>query len=364
VSEQGDRFDKNVDDWGNDDDFRDIYGSSPSDDYWDLFDHHYDLRLSDPEAAVKGMMQARDMAEAAGDGRSMVFMSHWILQTLLWDLRELTRTYDLAVKSALEARKPQYQDMMEHICTQEDLISTYLGLDPVGYADMIEEAIEYMRTEITGPLQCRYCLQDLRCSFQTETNRLDQAEVSANEYLASTEDAREHRDHHRAAAYARLCDIAYRQGRWEDLLNYAQLGESHARRSRSLIYTVCYMLACQALAHRKLGNEKEAESYYRQATSRASRTKLVMPREYFDVLCLYHEAEGDLQAAWGIRERELEALRGKGQNFWEAHCRIERCRLLHHMGKSVEEEAAQARQLIQAFKAPETLLRALEAALA
>ncbi|MEO8609257.1 MAG: hypothetical protein ABI690_15305 [Chloroflexota bacterium] len=321
--------------------------------YWDEFWKSYELRTNNAPESVRAMMLARERAALAGNAEAVLFMNHWILQTLIFHVEDLKTAYDLAVKTAIEARKPQYAHMQEHICTQQDLILTYLGMDPEGHEHLIDEAIKFMAQEITGPMQCRFCLQELRCSFEVARGKIDDAQAETNRYLSMADEATSssHKRHHKTVAYASMCDVAYRQQDWTLLLNSALQGELLSAGEDQHVERHAYFVACQALAQRKLGAEDQANLAYRRATMQASEiTGMTLPRGFYDTLCLYNEATGAWDAALKLRDRQLAEIADKGQPYWESRVRLERIRLLKALGQPIADDAAATRPVIGRLK--------------
>jgi hypothetical protein len=218
-------------------------------------------------------------------------------------------------------------------------IRIYVGTDPVGHAALIQKATDYMATEITPDLRCCLCLQGLRTEVELALDRLEAATAAAMHYLAmSTSSA-----HYAAHAYALLCEIAYRRGDWQAVLEWAEAGEAAARRTpTSGVLPEC--LAWQAAAARHLGRRRDARRVYRSATSQAAHVGATPSTAYFDALCAYHETGGRLDLALQIRDRQLAAMVGKGQMADECRCRLERCRLLAALGRPLETDLAAARE--------------------
>jgi hypothetical protein len=332
-------------------------------DYWDEFYQSYDLRTSNAPEAVRIMMQARDRAALAGNNEAVLYMNHWILQTLINRVQDYKTAYDLSVKAAIEARKPQYAHMQEHICAQQDLILSYLGMDPEGHEALIDDAIRFMASEISGrPIQCRFCLQEIRCSFEVARGQIDEALAECNHYLSmADEPGNPHRRHHRTVALHSLCDAAYRKGDWTLLLNSASQGEILAANDSTFAQTNCFFAGCQALARLKLGEVDQAQQMYRRALSLAAALPgNTMVFGYYDVMCMYNEHIGDIDAALHLRDLQLAEVVNKSQLFWEARVRLERIRLLKALGQPIAEAAADTRPVIGQLKRGDKLLAELD----
>jgi hypothetical protein len=317
------------------------------------------LKDIDPSAAVEGMTEASRMAQEAGDLTSVIYFDHWILQTLIFTLKDFSRAYDLAVKTALEARKPVYQHVMERVCVHEDLIFTYIGIDPVGHSKLIEDAIDYMNREINDASECRYCLLEARSTFELSCGRLDKARDAVQRYISSAESGS---PHHFGIAHAKMCEYLYAAGEWEKLLHYAEAGREAI--SDSYPEYSAIVLAAQALALCKLSREGEAQTMYRLATSKAATIKGVMHRAYYDMLCDFQLSMGNLQAAIQLRERQINELTNKGQPYWEAITRLKIVRLLKQAGQNYTDEIERIRQLAAKLQKPEVILNQLETIIA
>ena len=137
---------------------------------------------------------------------------------------------NLAVQATLKTRKPQYSELPQRICLHEDLIYAYVGTDPEGHAERIEQALEYMQQQVGPELSCRFCVQGCCTQFAFQRGQLDEAQAAAMKMLEMTanERSRETAEHHGMEAYGDLCAIAFERGDWEAWRS----GRRPARRSR------------------------------------------------------------------------------------------------------------------------------------
>ncbi|HEY1014527.1 MAG TPA: hypothetical protein VGE07_17595 [Herpetosiphonaceae bacterium] len=312
-----------------------------------------------PEQARAILEQARATARRLNEPWWERFYDHWLLQLLLHHIKDYNAALELAVRAAVEVRKPSYQQFPQRICLQEDLISAYVGIDPLGHQQRIEQALDYMQREVAPSAECRYCLQGLRTSFETELGRLDRALAAGLEEMAAAQWS----DHHLMGAYTSLCEIAYLRGDWQNLPDWAVAGEALAIANDDLDNLIEF-LAWQAVCARRQGDEEAAQRLYRRATSRAGRMGVPPGRIYFDAICAYHELRGAYHLALKVRERQLATLAGSGQLYRTGLCHIQRCRLLKLLGKPLDEAAAMARDAIAQLSDPAPLLAHLAEAMA
>jgi hypothetical protein len=319
-----------------------------------------DDKETDPDQAAARLLEGRAMAERLGERWWTLFFDHWRLQILLHFKGDYGAAIDLAVRAALEARKPAYAELPQRVCLHEDLLYCHVGVDPWGNADAIRDALAFMQAEATPDLECRYCVQVCQTDFDYACGRLDDAETSARRSLALVESASPTtRAHYGMDAHAKLCAIAFRRGEWDDLIDNAAWGERLnlvTRRPRLL----AEFLLWQAFAARLLGEEERARRLYHRAVALVGRGGALPEATYFDALCAYHERGADLATALKTRERELTALAGKGMTNREARAQVERCRLLARLGRLTDADLAAARAVASRLGPPAPYLSELD----
>ncbi|MFO0863827.1 MAG: hypothetical protein U0744_04075 [Gemmataceae bacterium] len=127
--------------------------------------------------------QARAKAKLLDEGKWVLFFDHWILQTQLFFRRDYRNLLDQAVKASIEACKPGHRDLPQRVCIHEDLIHAYVGIDPVGYADRIAAALDFMKGEAHPKAECQHCILGCRASFESEMGRYDASREIGEEKL-------------------------------------------------------------------------------------------------------------------------------------------------------------------------------------
>lgn len=321
----------------------------------------YSLSISEmqknPDYVIADLQQRSALARQLNEPWWVLFYDHWRLQCLLFYKRDYNQALDLAVRSAVEARKPACATLPQRVCLHEDLIYAYLGIDPRGHAKLIEEALGYMEGEIAPEMDCRHCLQQLRTEFEFEMGRMEAAAEAAWRSMAMAEHEWSG-DHYRSYAYMTLCRIAHERGEWDNLREWARAGEECAR-DADRQDGVAEFLMWQALTAAKAGEKQEAARFAALGEARARQVAAVRPG-YYDALAAYHEALGEMDEALKVREQELTILQGSGQTFWECGTHLKRCQLLHAMGLATQEAVDQARQAINKLSDPTDLLKTLD----
>ena len=321
--------------------------------YRSLFWVGMSMRHSNPSAAIAVLEKARNLAKEADDLNTVLEYNHWILQTLIFKLRDIKKAYPLAVEMAVEARKEIYQHQREHICTYQDLILTYMGSDPLGHEQLIEEALDYMQGEIGNrKIQCRLCLQGLRCEFETERGDYDAARLAIDTQMAMAENDFS-RDHHQAQAYTTQMTIAFRENDTAAMQEAAQLGLERTRGKEDLLADFCIGEMTLAYVYEKQGDTATSDIHYQRAASDAEGSSVLMPGDYYEIARGVHTLRGDHAAVVRLADNELAQTKGLGLAHRESKIHLARCTALKALGKLADADINAAQTAINALKAPD-----------
>jgi hypothetical protein len=322
----------------------------------------YQLREKDPDQAFLLFSEARQLAQQMGEPWMVLFYDEWRVTALLHFKRDYRNVLDLAVQAALEVRKPQYTAYDGRFGIFDNLIAAYLGIDPGGYADAVQQAMDYLDKELPQePDSHRYLLLARRRIFCLELDRFDEAfEWAMKELTLSDGDRdRSRAEHFQVFVYCALCQVAHARGDWDNLADWSETGDAVTRRVGHQV-ELSELLAWRAAVARKRGEEDRALRLCRSAGSRQKAQRMPPSRGFYDGLCAYHELGGDLPAMLAVRDRELKDVSGWGRFLTEARCRVNRCKLLARMGQPLEEELAAARAAAAKLRDPAPLLAELE----
>jgi hypothetical protein len=268
---------------------------------------------------------------------------------------------ELAVRNALEARKPLYDSFPWRFRIHDHLIVGYLNTDPVGYAGPIREAISYLERDVPPEGSPKYLLLARRRWLAGELGNHDEAAELARRALsvaASDVDQLTARSHS-VFCFSHLCEIAFLRKDHEGLAELSGAGEELARQVGHQLELSEFQM-WQALLARRDGDAVRAGRLYRQSRRRISHLGMPPDHIYFDALCAYHDLAGELTEALAGRDHELALLLNKGRWAAECRCRIERCRLLARLGRPLHEERAAATQVARRLRCPEAALEELE----
>src|SRR5437764_6311824 len=132
---------------------------------WELQQQAFIHGKNNPEMMLAALDEGRALAQQLNEPWWVLHFDHWRLQCLMHYQLDYRPVLDIAVRAALEARKPAYAHLPQRICLHEDLIYGYLGIDPLGNAAAIEKALDFMAREVSDDLECRYCVQNCRTEF-------------------------------------------------------------------------------------------------------------------------------------------------------------------------------------------------------
>jgi hypothetical protein len=325
----------------------------------------YAHRQSDPERMLGILEEGRRLARALDEPWWVLFFEHWSLETLIYYKDDYREVIERGVRATLELRKPLYEQYPLRFGIWCNLVAAYLCVDPRGHAAAIREALDYLRTQVGAEGGDRYLLQARRHWFAYEMGELETAQRLALEELAmaDTDPDRHTAQHHEADTYKALCWIAYRRGDHDGLARWSATGEQCAREI-GYRYELALFLLWRALCARRDGAEEEARRLCRTGSSMMARLGQPPGESYFDALAAYHEAGGNLNAAWQVRQRELETTQGKGQLAYECLVRLKRTRLQVRLGLPAAEEAAAVRVAASRLREPSWYLGELERVLA
>ncbi len=323
-----------------------------------IYDQAVQTFKSDPERALPLFQQASQLARQTGDYPAALKCDYWTTQIHLYDLRNYAFALELAVAAALESRKSMYSDVHLHFDIQVILICAYMAVDPEGYAELIEAALTLMMAEIPPGKRYRLSMLWVETQFALARGQWEQADSATQVYLAESEGDL----HHVRLAGVLRAHYLFAQQRWSDLLDCARRGQEALVGDRYDVWKV-EMIAAEALACRKLGEEAAAQTAYRRATARAAASRRIPDSDYTDFLCAFHQMNGELEAAIALRQRQLQVMAGRGQHYWEVLARLALIRLLKQTRQPYDSQIEPARALIHRLRKPDALLKELDSLL-
>jgi hypothetical protein len=317
----------------------------------------YEFRETNPDRSLALYQEGAQLAKLLGEPWWELFYGDWIVTGMLFFKRDFRTVLDVAVKNTLELRKPLFDNFPQRYSIQRNLIASYVGIDPVGYADDIQKALADLEAEIPEGYEDRYLVLGSRREFCIEMGWLDKAEETSMHALrlCDADKSRSTGEHHSIFNYSGLCEVAGRRGDWKALAQYTVEGERVARRCE-LFMELCEFLVWQAVVARQSGDDEKGRYLFRRASSRVSRLKMPPDRNYFDAVAVYHNLVGELEEELELRQKELKSILGMGRLAYEARLRIQIAALLHRLGQPTDEALTAAREAVKLLRAPERYL--------
>lgn len=304
----------------------------------------YRFRESDPDHALELLMQGRRLAERLQEPWWVLYYRQYEVHALLHFRQDYRLVLDRAVATALDLRRPMYTGYPRRLMIHFDLVSAYLGIDPVGHAGAIRQALDSLDAEAPASGDDRYLLLGAQTQFALDLGQLDHAGRFSRQSLALAADDpdADRARHFLVFSYAAQCAIAERQGNQPQLEQAARAGEEAARLVGHQVELAGFRL-WRALLARRQGDEALAGRLHRLATARLRHLRMPPDGTYRDAECAFHEAAGDLEQALAVRDQERGQIRDRGRFAYECECEIKRCWLLQRLGRLGADDRATAR---------------------
>jgi hypothetical protein len=319
--------------------------------FWQMMDN---IR-SNPELSLHYAEQSRQLAELVDDIWFVQLINHWELQIRFSFLGDYSETLNLATKATVAVRLPAYQDFPQRICLHEDLITAYVEQDPVGNKDLVQQALDYMETEVDPKAECYKCLFGLKIDFLRVNGTLEETLEVAHKTLGISEDS----PHHLMFTYLSMAEIAYQQGDWENLNLWAKESELNARKNKrdDVISTALLWLATYAQHNQE---PEKVKSLHQQATHIAERYGAFIGQPYYLALTIYHETSGQLEDALLTQQDYLMLIEGKSKPFQECTTLLNIIRLKKSINQVFVSDIETLKERVKVLKVPNYILDQLE----
>jgi hypothetical protein len=327
-----------------------------------LTDEAFRYRETDPDRAFALFTRGRDEAIRLDEPWFALFFEHWRLCALTGDAEDFVRALPLAMELMVRINSPAGRNHHSRVSILNSVLTTYLGIDPLGFREEIERGLAHLDGIIPGgPISERHVLHYRRTEFLATTERWDEAHDLAQRALALADQERESgsRAWWRAWFLFLLCEVCDALGKSDLLASHAEALAEISRRTANLRRTEAAGCCWQAVVERAAGKEQRAARLIRQAIA------LLRDLDTGNIICAspmarYYELAGDSRAAVGVCERALADLEKKGQLHRACQMHVERCRLLARMGALTSADLAGARQAAARLRAPQWFLAKLD----
>lgn len=303
-------------------------------------------RESDPDESIRLLSKIRDEAIEKNNPEWRLIAEHWRTQVYINWKKDYHTASRLAVEAAVESRQPEYQPYREYICVQNDLLLVYKGIDPVGYADEIKEALDLTINMTTPDMACHFCLNRGLIDYHKFVAEDEIAREQCAKFFAMTyEEA-----HYRIQAYEQMVEFAYQDKAWEDLLSFAQQGASLAGEEKDESSWID-LKSYEMLALYHLGKVEQSQKLHDLIQYKVSTLKMVQGYTYYHLMADYQEIQANLQSALEIIDDYIITLKDTGRPYWECKAQLGRIRLLKALKQDYQSDISQFKILTQKLKA-------------
>jgi hypothetical protein len=298
------------------------------------------LRESNPEVAFQVYQAGRSASEALAETCWILFFAQRMAHVCIFELENLERAMDMVARDYVLSTQDTYTHCPINSAVRVNLVETYLYYDPVGYADTIQEVVEYLRKTEATNTHLRLQLDDFMAQLHLKLNQLDKA----LDYSLRTLDD--------GYGFLTLSRIYWERGEYQKALEISELREEE---SLSSPYTLADSRAwIAAMLMRTNGDSLKAKSLYKRAQYHIAKINFVPNSTLFDALADYHEASGSMNEALAIRDDQLakqQAIAGPEEVII---VRLRRARLLGRMGTITEmnDQIAEIRTHLSKIKQP------------
>jgi hypothetical protein len=335
-------------------------GDAPRTRLGELHREAYRFRESDPDRALVLYGEGRRLAAALREPWWELYYYQQGVHALLHFKQDYRKVLDQAIANVLEVRKPSYASFPRRLLIHGDLVSAYLGIDPVGHAGAIRQALDYLDRETPAEGDERYLVLGSQRQFAIDLGAFDEADRFSRESLelASADTERRRAEHFLVFAYSAMAEVAWKRGDYDDLKEAIDSGDEVARKVGHQVELSGFQM-WRALLMRRAGHEERACALYRQASQRIARLGMPADVAYRDAESAFHVLAGRLDLALDVCDAELAGLHNRGRVFLESTAHVKRCDLLRQLGRLTAADLDAARQAAQRLREPAGALEAL-----
>jgi len=277
------------------------------------------LRESNPEVAFQVYQAGRSAAEALSEACWILFFAQRMAHVCIFELENLDRAIDLVTRDYVLSTQDVYLRCPINPAIRINLVETYLYYDPVGYANKIQEVVDYLRKTEANNIHLHLQLDDFLAQLYLKLNQLDKA----LDYSLRTLDD--------GYGYLTLSRIYWERGDYQEALEISEIREEESISSPYGLADSRAWIA--AMLMRTNGDPLKAQSLYKRAQYHINKITFVPNSTLFDALADYQEASGNLSEALRIRDNQL----AKQQRIVGPEeviiVRLRRARLLGRMSK-------------------------------
>lgn len=308
-------------------------------------------RETDPEHQLALLTQGRDEALRLNEPGVALFFESWRLTTLTSDLCDFARAHPLAIELMVRVSKPEFQGHSDEASIWNNVLCTYVEVDPIGHRDDLERGFSHLDQKIAkGPVQERFVLNYRWVQYLCYTQRWKEAYDRAQHFQALVGRGR-CSPWWQCWALFLLCKICNALEQVDFLADYAKEMVEKSQQGSQLVRTRAAGMIWLAVANRIRGKEREASRDFhegmRYISNVSSRDEICA-----DAISKYYELANDWKAAIAVRDRELSAISKKGMSHRCCVVEIELCRLRLREGNISDADFRKARIAAEKMRVP------------
>lgn len=260
----------------------------------------------DPALNISLLKKSKKISESLGEDLFTLWCDVWLAQGLE-TMGEVKTARELLSTGAIQARQPKFNGTPQQMMVNVKLVNNLATTDPIGYADEIMAAYEYVR-ENCGPAkehELRILNGVVTLAFeQADWEKVEQSITKVQE-IATVVDP----DDLWAIGYFRA-KAACKQRNWQAMLEYADQGLREGEPDKEAKGSLALARACALAA---LGDAKAAKSEYRKGWR--LRQSMADSDDYL-FSTWYWLNLGDHEQATQIRLNQQQDIAKKGR-YWE-----------------------------------------------
>jgi hypothetical protein len=315
---------------------------------WPSYREAWGVAESNPAECLTRYKGGRMLAQSLEEPLWEIFFDYWIADFLLGYQRDIQAGLDVIVRAAVRARAPEFRTWPFNPRVQFTLINAYRLYDPLSFRDEVLGGIAHLESELNYDADVWRLVSSIEHSvYRAEDN----PEVALNCLYRYLE--RSQGDAFRlCGGYDELCSLYMAMGRYKELQETAQLGESYARKERNRKHTLINLQIWQAVGAAKSGDRELAQRLYRVALGTINSLGNAFQRDRADALPIYYEVTEQLESAQEYYRNCVAAEQQSGSPYEEYAARLALCRMLKIMGQLTEPEIEATRAAMNRLKFP------------
>ncbi len=325
------------------------------------FEEGFDLQEVDPERTLALFQEGKNLAVQLDEPWWALFFDVERLGATIEFLGDFREVLDLAIQCNLQFQKPQFANHPFKFTAQIYLAYAYMGIDPLGFADAVQQALVHLEKNIPqGTNEEWYLLLRHQQGFARAKGDFQKAVDIILGHLNLLDGDPYHGPWYATAIYADLCWLSYRMGDWQAVAEYAGRTEELSRQLDLCQLFLAEALTWKAALARRSGDEGAAARFYRNAVTRLTHLKIEPNSTYYDAMSFYHEIGNDFGKALDTRRRQWQGACGKGMLAYEFIVHLRKCQVLGQMGSLQDSDYQFALSLAGKLRKPDVYLAELE----